>query len=321
MTGPFRPAYVLATLLAFLCCGPWARADAAVLTVGPGMAFSLPSEAARMSKPGDTIRIFPGTYADCTGWEADGLIIEGAGPGVILTEKVCDDKAIFITRGHDITVRNIAFTAAHSSHHNGAGIRAEGANLTVEDGRFIANEDGILAGDNPISTITIKKSYFSGNGNCIAACAHGIYVGHIALLHIENSQFLEQHAGHHIKSRAGRTEVINNTVQDGPNGSASYLVDLPNAGSAVISGNVFEKGPHSENRQTAISIGAEKAKGLNPAGEIRIEDNVLSNDASITTAFVRNFTDSPILLRRNRFSGAVAPLVDALKDPATPASR
>ena len=319
MTGPVARA--LAMFLLLLVCGPQARADTAVLTVGPGMSFSLPSEAARISKPGDTIRIFPGTYADCTSWEADGLTIEGAGPGVILTDKVCNDKAIFITKGRDITVRNITFTAAHASHHNGAGIRAEGVNLTVEDSRFIANEDGILAGDNPTSTITIKNSYFSGNGNCIAACAHGIYATHIALLHIENSQFVEQHVGHHIKSRAARTEVINNTIQDGPNGSASYLVDLPNAGSAVISGNVFEKGPRSENRQVVISIGAEKAGGLNPAGEIRIEDNVLSNDAGIPTAFVKNYTDSPVVLQRNRFSGAVTPLVDAAKlekDPVTP---
>jgi hypothetical protein len=328
MTGPARPAQALAMFLLLPVCGSQAHADAlapqaasshaaagpaTALTVGPGMGFAVPSEAARMSKPGDTIQIFPGTYADCTSWEADGLTIEGVGPGVIIADKVCNDKGIFITKGRDITVRNITFTAAHASNHNGAGIRAEGVNLTVEDSRFIANEDGILAGDNPSSTITIRNSYFSGNGNCIAACAHGIYANHIALLHVENSQFVEQHVGHHIKSRAARTEIVNNTVQDGPNGSASYLVDLPNGGIITISGNVFEKGPRSENRQVAISIGGEKAKGLNPAGEIRIEDNVLSNDAGIATAFVKNYTDNPVLLQRNRFSGAVIPLVDAAK--------
>ena len=328
MTGPARPARMLAMFLLLLVCGSQAHADTlappaaashpaagpvTALTVGPGMAFSVPSEAARMAKPGDTVRIFPGTYVDCTSWETDGLIIEGVGPGVTIADKVCNDKGIFVTKGRDITVRNITFTAAHASHHNGAGIRAEGVNLTVEDSRFIANEDGILAGDNPTSTITIKNSYFSGNGNCIAACAHGIYANHIALLHVENSQFIEQHVGHHIKSRAARTEIVNNTVQDGPNGSASYLVDLPNGGFITITGNVFEKGPHSENRQVAISIGAEKAGGLNPAGEIRIEDNVLSNDAGIPTAFVKNYTDSPVLLQRNHFSGPVIPLVDAAK--------
>jgi hypothetical protein len=294
------------------------------LTVGPGNTYTLPSEAARAAKPGDIVRIFPGTYADCARWDADDLIIEGVGPGVILADKVCDEKGIFVTRGRNITVRNITFTSAHAKNHNGAGIRAEGVNLTVEGSRFIADEDGILAGDNPASTITITNSYFSGNGNCIAACAHGIYANHIALLRVENSQFVEQHVGHHIKSRAARTEIVNNQVQDGPNGSASYLLDLPNAGSAAISGNVFEKGPHSENRLVAISIGGEKAKGLNPAGEIIIENNVFSNHTGVPVSFVKNYTDGPVVLRANHFSGAVTPLLnapDAGKDGTTPPPR
>ena len=262
------------------------------------MAFSMPSEAARAAKSGDVIRIFPGRYVDCAIWEADGLVIEGVGAGVVIADKVCNDKGIFITRGQDITVRNITFTAAHAGAHNGSGIRAEGTNLTVEASRFIANEDGILAADNPASTITIRNSYFSGNGNCIAACAHGIYITHIALLRVENSEFIGQHVGHHIKSRAARTEIVNNKVQDGPDGSSSYLVDLPNGGSAVISGNKFEKGALSQNRSAAIVIGAEQDKGLNPAGEITIEDNSFVNDVGAPTAFVKNFTDSAPALQK-----------------------
>src|SRR5262249_46817936 len=150
---------------------------------------------------------------------------------------------LFIVRGRDITIRNITFTGARATPHNGSGIRVEGLNLTVENSRFIDNEDGILAGDNNGSTIVIRNSYFSGNGNCIGLCAHGIYINHVATLRVENSEFVAQHAGHHIKSRAVRTEITNNFVHDGPNGTASYLVDLPNGGSALISGNRFEKGP------------------------------------------------------------------------------
>jgi hypothetical protein len=288
-----------------------AAGAATALMVGPGKEFSLPSEAARAAKPGDIVRIFPGRYVDCAVWTADGLVIEGAGAGVVIADKVCNNKGIFITSGRDITVRNITFTAARASAHNGSGIRAEGINLTVEASRFIANEDGILAGDNPASTITIKDSYFSGNGNCIAACAHGIYANHIALLHIENSEFTDQHVGHNIKSRAARTEIVNNSIQDGPSGSSSYLVDLPNAGSALISGNKFEKGSLSQNRSAAIVIGAEQGQGLNPASEITIEDNSFTNDTGAPTAFVKTYADSPAGLQRNRFSGAVTPLIHA----------
>jgi len=310
-------------LLPLLACGhasqAWAAAPtpmtaagaATALTVGPGKEFSLPSEAARAAKPGDIVLIFPGRYVDCAIWTADGLVIEGAGADVVIADKVCNDKGIFITSGRDITVRNITFTAAHASAHNGSGIRAEGINLTVEASRFVANEDGILAGDNPASTITIRNSYFSGNGNCIAACAHGIYANHIALLRVENSEFIEQHVGHHIKSRAARTEIVNNKVQDGPDGSSSYLVDLPNGGSILISGNRFEKGSLSQNKSAAIVIGAEQDTGLNPACEITIEDNSFANDVGAPTVFVKNFTDSPPALRGNRFSGEITPLIHA----------
>jgi len=279
---------------------------AAELTVGEGKAYALPSEAARAAQAGDVIRIFPGTYSDCTRWDADGLMIEGAGPDVILAGKVCDGKGIFVTRGNGITVRNISFMSAAVSSHNGAGIRAEGDNLTVEDSRFIGNENGILAGGNDGSTIVIKNSIFRGNGNCIEACAHGIYIGHIALLRVENCTFEAQHVGHHIKSRAARTEIVNNSVQDGPNGSSSYLVDLPNGGSALISGNLFEKGPRSSNKRTAIAIGAEGE--TNPAGEIVVDDNRFFNDTGIATAFVRNYTARPIILQRNQFTGDVTPV-------------
>jgi hypothetical protein len=238
--------------------------------------------------------------------EANGLVIEGTGPNVILEGKVCDNKGIFVTIGNDITIRGITFMSARAPNHNGAGIRAQGTNLTVQDSQFIGNENGILTAPNSASTIAITNSTFRGNGNCIAACAHGIYAGHIALLHVENCTFEEQHVGHHVKSRAARTEVIHNSIQDGPDGSASYLVDLPNGGSALISGNSFEKGPRSSNKRTAIAIGAEKE--TNPAGDIVVEDNSFSNDTGVATVFVQNYTARPIALSKNRLSGNVIPL-------------
>lgn len=285
---------------------PMPRGD--ILTVGPGMAFALPSEAARAAKPGDIIRIAAGTYSDCARWDADNLTVEGVGDGATITGKVCDDKGLFITRGRNITIRNITFLAAHAGSHNGSGIRVEGPVLLVENSRFIDNDDGILAGDNPSSSITVRNSVFKGNGNCIAACAHGIYANHIALLRVENSEFEAQHVGHHIKSRAARTEVIGNFVHDGPGGSASYLVDLPNGGSALISGNRFEKGPHSQNKNVAISIGAEGPRAENPPGEIAIRDNDFTNDTGAPTAFVKNYTGNPITFEANRLTGDVIPL-------------
>lgn len=311
-----RATYLLFAFLSLLATGCIAQADRSggesvaarkngVLAVGPGKAFALPSEAALAARAGDLIQIDPGTYSDCARWDADALVIEGTGPGVVITGKSCNDKGLFIIRGRDVTVRGITFTGARADEHNGSGIRAEGSNLTVENSRFIDDEDGILAADNSGSTIVVRNSYFRGNGNCIAQCAHGIYINHVSLLRVENSEFTEQHEGHHIKSRAGRTEIINNSVHDGPNGSASYLVDLSNGGSALISGNRFEKGPRTQNWQTAIAIGAEGPRPENPAGEITIKDNDFTNDTGVATVFVRNYTTTIINFAGNRLVGDV----------------
>ena len=78
--------------------------------------------------------------------------------------------------------------------------------------------------------IRIVDSEFRGNGKCEAACAHGIYINGIDRLDIEHSRFLDQHVGHHIKSRARSTVLIDNDIADGSSGDSSYLIDIPNGG-------------------------------------------------------------------------------------------
>jgi hypothetical protein len=280
-----------------------------ILVVGAGQTFERPSDAALVAQPGDTVQILPGRYVDCAVWTRDGVTIEGKGDGVVLADLSCEREAIFVIAGANVTVRNVTFTGAHVINHNGAGIRAQGANLTVENVRFIKNEEGILSGENLASTIIVRDSYFSGNGTCIAACAHGIYAGRIARLVVEHCEFVGQHQGHHIKSRAERTEILDNIVRDGPDGTASYLVDLPIGGSALIRGNRFEKGPHAENKITTISVGGEMPEQQNRPGPIDIQNNAFVNDTGVPTVFVRNYGAVPVHLQDNRLSGAVTPLV------------
>ncbi|MDE2181844.1 MAG: right-handed parallel beta-helix repeat-containing protein [Alphaproteobacteria bacterium] len=277
-------------------------AQAATLTVGADQTYKLPSEAARMAKAGDTIRIATGTYLDCAVWTADDLLIEGDGAGTIVTGPICGDKALFIIRGNNTVVRNITFAAAAGRASNGAGIRAEGRNLTVEDSVFDHDQDGILAGRNPQSTILIRHSTFEGNGACEpnAGCAHAVYVGQIGLLRIEHSRFADTKIGHDIKSRAARTEIVDTTIEDGPEGTSSYLVDLPNGGSLVLSGNTLEKGSLSSN-PVAVAIGEEGV--TQPIEVLSIEDNVFANDGAQNAVFVRNATPVAAQLRGNSLKG------------------
>jgi hypothetical protein len=277
------------------------------LPVGPTRVLKVPSQAATVALNGDIVRIDPGTYADCAIWTASHLTIEAAGPGVVIAGKTCAGKGIFITLGADITISGITFADASVIWHNGAGIRAAGDNLTVEHSRFLHNENGILAGGGPDSVLRITDSEFVGNGACIELCAHGVYAGApIALLDIERSVFRDTKVGHHIKSRARDTVVRDSRIEDGPGGTASYLIDIPNGGNVLIQGNTMEKGAHSENPATAIDIGEEGVK--NPTAALVVRDNVFRADGPVRTAFVRNDTTTPVELTGNTITGDVEPL-------------
>lgn len=278
-------------------------AAARVLLVGPTRTLTEPSAAAMVAADGDTIRIDPGDYTDCAVWRASRLTIVAAGPGVVLRDRVCQGKAIFVTAGHDITLRGITFQHARAWAHNGAGIRVEGANLTVIDCAFIDNENGILAAPIRTSAIRIRNSTFRGNGSCEGACAHGIYVNEVALLEITHSRIIGQHIGHNIKSRAARTVLIDNVIEDGPDGTSSYLVDLPFGGDLVMHGNTLQKGPKSDNPQVALTLGEEGVR--NPTRVIDIRDNTFRNDGAELTVFLRNMTATPAELRHNSLSGPV----------------
>jgi hypothetical protein len=285
-----------------------APAAARTLDVGPDQPYKLPSAAIRDARDGDTIRIAAGKYEDCAVVSANRLVIEGTGAdaSAMLADKSCENKALLVTDGTNITIRNLTLAHARSTFHNGAGIRAEGKNLTIEHVKFIDDEDGILSAPVPGSTITIRDSEFTGDGKCEEDCAHGVYAGVIALLRVEHSKFFETRDGHHIKSRAFRTEVIGCDISDGPDGTASYEIETPNGGSLVVRDNKIEKGPLAQNRTAMIMIGAE---GVNrPTREITIEHNIVRNDGNFPTNFVFNMSTTRAVLRGNRLTGNIEPL-------------
>lgn len=278
---------------------------AATLKVGANQTYSAPSAAAAAAKNGDRIEIEPGQYFDCAVWNADNLVIEGTGPGVVITDKTCMGKGLFVIEGKNTTVRNLTLTRARVPDMNGAGIRLDNGNLTVDNVKFIDNQNGIFGGV-PGTTVTILNSDFDKNGTCQAGCAHGVYIENADLLRIEDSHFSNTRQGHSIKSRALRTEVTGSIITDGPEGTSSYLIEAPNGGTLIVSDNTLEKGPKSENHNAAISIGAEGV--TQPTPEITITNNSLRNDGSYQTALVWNMTATPATLTGNKLSGSVIPL-------------
>ena len=279
-----------------------AGASARTLEVGQGKQYSAPSAAIAAAQDGDKIAIYPGQYFDCAVIMKNNLTLEGQGNAdqVVMTDKACEGKALLVTRASGITIRNLTLTRARVPDENGAGIRGEGPSLTIDHVRFINNQNGILSGFNG-GTITIRDSVFEKNGFCGNSCSHGVYVGGTDLLHIERTRFFDTKRAHHIKSRAKRTEVVNCDIEDGPEGTASYEIEVPNGGALLARGNTIIKGPLAENHTAAIMIGSEGV--TQPTPEIVVEGNTFRNDGTYPTIFVDNLTATEAKLSGNKISG------------------
>jgi hypothetical protein len=309
MRPPFVWPGAIAGMLTILAGGLPNQGLAATLEVGKGKTYAMPSAAAAVARDGDRITIASGSYSDCAVWKANNLTIEGAAAtSTVITGTPCSGKALFITQGNAITIRGLTLTGAHVADFNGAGIRAEGGDLTVERVRFVHNEDGLLAGALPGVTITIRDSEFVGNGTCAGSggCAHGVYAGHLGLLRVERSRFFGTRAGHHIKSRALRTEIVGCDMEDGADGTSRFAVDVPNGGSVLLRDNHIQKGPKSENHTAAVMIGAEGV--TQPTPEIVVEHNFLAVEGSYSAYLVDNRTATVAALRGNVLKGSALPL-------------
>lgn len=286
-----------------------AHAFATVYRVGPNEALKTPSQAARIVQSGDTVQIepMPGGYYDCAIWQADDLTIEGIGNDVRLTDRTCDGKAIFVTVGNRITVRNITFARARVPDGNGAGIRAEGADLRIEDSRFVNNESGILAASSPNSNITIRDSHFIANGICRSGhCAAAIAVDGIARLTVVNCDISDTKGGDAISTLAAHTELIDNHIEDGSKGTAAYLVELPAGGSLEMNNNVLDRGPLPPDPGVAVRV--MEGVGANAVKTLTFSGNTLRNDTHAPLTFVLNWTGTTARMQNNHLPQDATPV-------------
>lgn len=279
-----------------------ASAHARTLEVGEGKAYPTPSAAIAAVQPGDTVSIYPGQYFDCAIIDKNNVTLQGVGDAekVVMTDKACEGKGLLVIRGENTTIRNLTLTRVRVPDENGAGIRGESKSIVIDKVRFINNQNGILSGTDG-GTLIIRNSYFEKNGFCGRACSHGIYAGHYNLLHVENTRFFDTKQAHHIKSRAHRTEVIGCDIEDGPDGTASYEIEVPNGGSVIVRNSKITKGPNAQNHTAAIMIGSEGVTQMTP--EIVVENNIFRNNGTYPTIFVDNLTATEAQLFRNTISG------------------
>jgi hypothetical protein len=285
-------------------------APAATLTVGPGQPQTTIAAAVAAAHNGDTIAVLAGVYVNDFAEIAVQVTLTAVGGQVILraTGNIANGKGILIT-DTDTTITGFGFIGAHVTNAdggNGAGLRYQGGNLVLNDCYFANNQDGLLADADATGTITIANTefYHNGVGNPADAgygLTHNLYVGAVAVLDIENSYSHAAIVGHEIKSRALTTIVRNSRVVDGPTGTASYSIDLPNGGVATIENDQIEQGPLSQN-PIVISFGEEG--GLHPGSTLTVRNTLIENDlAGGDGLAVKNATDVAVTLAGTRVYG------------------
>ena len=271
--------------------------------VGPDENFRRPSELVNRVVSGDVIEIMPGTYLnDEAVWRADDLTIRGVGwrPHLHFDKqhRISNRKAIWVIAGDNIRLENIEFSGAHVPNLNGAGLRVEGANLSVGNCFFHHNEFGILTGRLE-GTLTISNSEFAyqhRNGTF----AHGIYVGDVERFVFQGNYVHHSDGGHHVKSRARKSVIRYNFLSDGKDGEASYAIDLPNCGDALVMGNVLLQGERSVNH-TAIAYGSEGCAGKTVT--LSVVNNSFVNRYPNGGFFVKNRTERAVLIANNMIVG------------------
>lgn len=239
-----------------------ASSVAATLSVGPSGTFATPCAAIAAAAEGDVIEVdAAGDYAgDSCAWSTDRLTVKGVNGQALMDGTHADlaqQKGIFVIQAPTATIENMAFIGASVADANGAGIRHQGTDLFVNDCLFRDNQNGILGSPAEAFTggVYIARSEFDHNG-AGDGYSHNLYLGNYAMVSMEGSYSHRGNVGHLFKSRAATTWINASRFTDEEGGTASYEIDLPDAGSAWIVGSFVEQVSTTQNN-AMISYGEE----------------------------------------------------------------
>jgi len=282
---PWSTAGALQPAWAALRAGPPAASAGPVLRVGPGQRLTTLAAAAREARPGSTIEVLAGDYrADVATWTQDDLTLRAIGGRVrlIASGAHAQGKGLFVCAGQRQSITGFDFVGARVPDRNGAGIRLERGSLMLRDCRFEDNENGLLAANDPTITLDIERCEFGpiapGEGR-----THNCYVGSIGRLRVVGSYFHHGHAGHLLKTRAAVNHLFYNRLTD-ETGRASYELEFPNGGLALVVGNLVEQSASTENFHL-MAYGAEGLSGARH--ELHLINNTLVNRRGAGGVYLR----------------------------------
>ena len=297
-----------AATAAAYCLFPLA-ATADTLQVGPGQTYATPCAAIAAAADGDTILIdAAGHYdGDVCAWSTNRLTLRGVNgrPRIDAAGNDAQGKAIWVISGEDTTIDNVELSGCRVPDANGAGIRQQGANLTVRNAYFHDNENGILAGDRAGSTITIEHSEFADNGAGDGQ-SHNLYIGHVDRLVFRYNWSHHANVGHLLKSRAAENVIEYNRLTGEAGGSESYEINLPNGGRSYVIGNLIQQPATTQNG--AMLDYLSEGFGQNTDDRLFVVNNTFVNErGSGTFLQIGAAATTPAIARNNVFHGGGTP--------------
>lgn len=285
-----------------------AAQPAAPFTVGNHGYTTLADAVNAIGDRDGTILIAPGTYRQCVVQSMGSVAYRAATPGsVVFDGAICEGKAALVLRGRSATIEGITFQNLRVPDGNGAGIRLEHGDLTIDNSIFRASEEGILTADDPEGTISIDRTSFSHLGRCDRglSCAHSLYVGHYGRLIVTRSRFEAGDGGHYLKTRSARVEITNNSFDDSHGHTTNYMIDLSNGATGIVSGNIMVQGRDKENYSAFITVAPEGRERSSAGLVVRDNRAAFVPGLARTSTFVANWTDDKVTIAGNQLAPGI----------------
>ena len=305
-----------------VCVADHALTVTDTIGTGPKLAVSGPNALAGVmgrvsSDPlgryrGATITLAPGTYISgwlmpqgASGWNDDSFFgptaFQGA-PGVmpVLAQPgtwIQNAKGWLETFGWDVDIAGLEFANLAQSYPgevgNFAGIKLNAGVLGRTRIRAIYAHNctnGVLGGEAG-QIVLIEDSEFAkcGGGD---GFTHNFYIANVTRATIRRVLSWGANVGHCGKIRAQAGLIEDCVFADGTEGSASYLLDLPDGGAHVVRGTLFEKGPHAQNN--ALLRYGEECQSRHPVNTLLVEGCTFINRTGTADRLYNGYTVNPV---------------------------
>lgn len=224
---------------------------------------------------------------------------------------VCNGKAPLVTAAANIIIEGFEISGITVPDGNGACIRLDPntSDLTVRNINCHNSQDGILGESKGHFLIEDSSFVANGFGN---GQAHALYIWGDDIL-IRRCQMLStQNAGHSLKSGA-RKLTVENSILAALSGHNSRALDAYGGGEIVLTHNVIQQGPQSDNSDV-IGLAFEPARLLPEGHSLKMEHNWVIFDDPGRGLLTQGQKLGPILVTNNSFVGLKGMGLEGIED-------